>query len=167
MAFPATYPYIDVNNLNLDWIINEVKELRTEVETLATNIDGVNNALARIDALEDYCDRLHNGLNAQYARITSEYETAIATESNTLINLMDAKDEVVKEYIDDSIAGLPGYYMYNPYTGEYSTITDVMMYLYNSQRVGITAAAYDALQLTATNYDGLSLTAYDYDMNGI
>lgn len=167
MAFPATYPYIDVINLNLDWAIKEIKELRTEVETLATNIDGVNNALDRITALEDYCERLHNGLNSQYALITSEYQSAIAAKSNELINLMDAKDEVVKEYVDDSIAGLPGYYMYNPYTGVYSTITDVMMSLYNSQRVGITAAAYDALQLTATYYDGLNLTAYDYDMNGI
>lgn len=162
--FPTNiYPYIDLTTLNLDWIINEIKLLKQAVG----NLPDMNEVLSRITALENYCDRLHNGLNSQYVTITNEYQNAIAAESNDLVALMDAKDNDVKNYIDNALAGLPGYYMYNPYTGMYSTITEVMMYLYDSQRVGITAAAFDALDMTATYYDGLQKTAYDFDMYGI
>lgn len=164
--FPI-YPYIDLNAVNLDWIIKEVKNLRVEVETMQSEIGDVSNIVDRVAALEDYCNRLHNGLNSQFDVLTQNYTAAIAAESNNLIDLMDNKDQAVKDWTVDQLAGLPGYYMYNPYTGVYSTITDVMMYLYESQRVGITAAAYDALDMTATYYDGLQKTAYDYDINGI
>lgn len=163
----SRYPYTDNEQRNLDWMLEQITALMTEVEAMAANIGDITAALDRITALEDYCNRLHNGLNSQYTVITSEYTAAIAAESNTLINLMDSKDSDVKSWVTDQLAGLPGYYMYSPYTGIFETITDVMMELYESQRTGITATAYDALQMTATYYDGLNKTAYDYDMNGI
>lgn len=163
------YPYTDFHEMNLDWILKTIRELESEISDLEDQIGDLTELEinVRLNALENYCDRLHNAINSQYIQITNEYQNAIANASNNLITLINNGDASVRDYVDNAIANLPGYYMYNPYTGVYESITDVMMSLYNSQRIGITAADYDALDMTASYYDGLNKTAYDYDMNGI
>lgn len=57
--------------------------------------------------------------------------------------------------------------MFNPYTGTFDLIKDVVSTLLDQIRPNaLTAAAYDALHITAQDYDNKHITAQDYDWNG-
>lgn len=61
----------------------------------------------------------------------------------------------------------PAHYMYNPFSGEYVPISQVVLELsYLHQSDALTAAEYDDREVTAENYDALDLTAYQYDWHG-
>ena len=61
----------------------------------------------------------------------------------------------------------PAHYMYNPFSGEYVPISQVVLELsYLHQSDTLTASEYDLKDLTASEYDALDLTAYEYDWHG-
>ena len=55
--------------------------------------------------------------------------------------------------------------MYNPFTGLWDTIANVVSKLTDLHRACYTALEYDNLNYTADEYDNFVLTAYDYDFN--
>ena len=59
-------------------------------------------------------------------------------------------------------------WMYNPFTGIYSPVRDVVKQLAELHRTGaITAQAYDLLALSAEEYDDKEITAYNYDFDAV
>lgn len=59
-------------------------------------------------------------------------------------------------------------WMYNPFTGVYSPVREVVKQLAELHRTGaITAQAYDLLALSAEEYDDKEITAYNYDFDAV
>jgi hypothetical protein len=58
-------------------------------------------------------------------------------------------------------------YMYSPFSGEYTTIQNVILDMYDRFRENdLTALEYDSLELDAATYDSYDITAFDYDFYG-
>lgn len=61
----------------------------------------------------------------------------------------------------------PTYWMIDPFTGEWSLVSDVVMKLFALHALTVTAAFFDALELTCEEFDAKELTAFEFDFNGI
>lgn len=57
------------------------------------------------------------------------------------------------------------HYMYSPFNGQITLITDVINQLANYHKSGITASKFDDLNLSAETFDNKNLSAYDFDFN--
>ena len=56
---------------------------------------------------------------------------------------------------------------YDPTTGEYANVSQVIMNVYDSLRNNaLTVTEFEALDLTATDFDALDVSAYNFDVNG-
>lgn len=187
------YPYSNVHELNLDWIIEKIKELKDEVaivvelsKTWQSQVDDLN---ARMQAIEEENLRLSSlydsfveQVEAQFQelseetirnfeiltqRIDNEFDELESQINETLL-IFDRRLEYLDKKLDDTLNNLPYLiFMTSPFTGEEDNIVNIIDELASGQRVNsLTALEYDDLELTAQTYDNKELTAYEYDWNG-
>lgn len=187
MGFINQFPYSDIHELNLDWLIKRTKELEdttkylveefSKIEILTESyIQGMINAAiaANNEILAQQLIQLKND-------ITTEYKGYVTAQINTLTVYIDNQDvyynglaqgyaasalSEAKDYIDAEV--LDYTMMINPITGVYedvrNVVEDIVTYFHTND--ALTAAEYDALDLTASAYDAYDITAYDYDFSG-
>ena len=187
MGFINQFPYSDIHELNLDWLIKRTKELEdttkylveefSKIEILTESyIQGMINAAiaANNEILAQQLIQLKND-------ITAEYKGYVTAQINTLTVYIDNQDvyynglaqgyaasalSEAKDYIDAEV--LDYTMMINPITGVYedvrNVVEDIVTYFHTND--ALTAAEYDALDLTASAYDAYDITAYDYDFSG-
>lgn len=169
------YPYTDFHELNLDWVISEVKRLIEYFEGLdeyATksyvdeSIQTLETELKRLIDLKvdktDYNLFVYEVRQSLISIADALRNLETATERNAQA-IIDTYNEL-KEYIDSQIIDLQ---VINPMTGIAQPIQDVLNYMANLLRSdALTAEEYDDAQLTAAAYDALQLTAYIYDNFG-
>lgn len=185
--FTNQFPYTDFHELNLDWIINKMKELENTTSYLVEEF-------AKIEVLtEDYIQSMinraietNNLILAQKlidlkAEITTEYKGYVTAQINALTVYIDNQDvhydQLAQGYADTALADAKDYVdsevldytmMINPITGIYedvrNVVDDIVSYFHTGD--ALTAGEYDALDLTAGAYDAYSITAYDYDFSG-
>lgn len=187
MDFIHKYPYSNLHELNLDWLIDETRKLMSQMvtvqEILATievmtedQIKALINSSIATNNIE-----LYNKMLDYYNQITSEYKTFCNNQIAQLKIYVDNQDSYydnlahsyadnslvqAKQYTDDKILNYT--MMVNPITGQYDDVRNVVndiVYYFHSEGT-LTAGEYDALDLTAQYYDSKDLTAYDYDFNG-
>lgn len=187
MDFIHKYPYSNLHELNLDWLIDETRKLMSQMvtvqEILATievmtedQIKALINSAIATNNIE-----LYNKMLDYYNQITSEYKTFCNNQIAQLKIYVDNQDSYydnlahsyadnslvqAKQYTDDKILNYT--MMVNPITGQYDDVRNVVndiVYYFHSEGT-LTAGEYDALDLTAQYYDSKDLTAYDYDFNG-
>lgn len=181
------YPYSDIHELNLDWLIKKTKDLSTQVDTLNEEFskivvlteDYINNMINT--AIETNNQDLYNRMTALKAEITAEdksYTDAKIIDLTIYVDNQDVYyDNLAKGYSEDAVIISETYTdnqvltytkMVNPITGVYedvrNVVTDIVSYFHTSDT--LTAGEYDSLQLTAIDYDNYEITAYDYDFNG-
>lgn len=187
MDFIHKYPYSNLHELNLDWLIDETKKLVSQMAT-------VQEILAQIEimtedeikalintAISENNIEIYNAINNLHTLITSEYTNSIQNAVDQLRIYIDNQDVhydtlahgyadntlvQAKQYTDDKILNYT--MMVNPITGQYDDVRNVVndiVYYFHSEGT-LTAGEYDALDLTAQYYDSKDLTAYDYDFNG-
>ena len=92
---------------------------------------------------------------------------------NELINLINGNFNTLKHYVDENVEYLQeeidninigATIIYNPTTGEQDTVQNVINDLYQlTNKDGITAGEFDALDLTCTQFEAYDLTAYEFD----
>lgn len=187
------YPYANIHELNLDWIIAKLKELEVSVEEvleLSKNWDSTVQKLenrmlaietesARLSSIYDSFveevnqkfDELTAKQVAQFETLTESINNRFATlESNieTTLSNFNSRLNYLDRKLDDTLNNLPNLiYMVSPFSGQLDNITNIINELAGGQRVNaLTALEYDNLELTALTYDNYELTAYDYDWNG-
>ena len=133
--------YVDEYLEDITEVKEEIEDIKTAINTLNTSVISINNELTE---LKDYTDNLVSG------------------SFDTLKTYVDNQDEDLNEKIENIQIG--AIEVYDPTTGEYEPLQITINNLYNlTNKDGITAGEFDALQLTASVFDGKDLTAYQFD----
>ena len=185
--FINQFPYTDFHELNLDWIINKMKELENTTSYLVEEFSKIE--ILTEDYIQSMIDRAIETNNLEIARqlielkaeITTEYKGYVTAQINALTTYIDNQDvhydqlaqgyantalDDAKDYVDAEV--LDYTMMINPITGVYedvrNVVNDIVSYFHTGD--ALTAGEYDALDLTAGAYDAYDITAYDYDFNG-
>lgn len=185
MGFVNQFPYSDFHELNLDWVIKQVKD----------NVDAIKvlqDLMAQIEVLTE--DEINNMINKAieannailYARlvdlkneITAEYKSYVDSAILSLKNNLENQLSQLKVYVDnqdvyyynlvidyaDSVLNQAKAYtdtkvldynmMVNPITGVYEDVRNVVD--------DIVSYFHTDGSLTAAEYDALDLTATVYD----
>lgn len=187
MDFIHKYPYSNMHELNLDWLIAETRKLiaqMTEVQAILAEIEILTEDQIRTminSAIATNNIDLYNRMNQLHADITNEYHNYVTSQINNLKIYVDNQDvyydNLAKGYADTAEYNANAYtdekvlnytMMINPITGQYddvrNVVNDIVFYFHSENT--LTAGEYDALDMTAGAYDAKDLTAYDYDFNG-
>ena len=187
MDFIHKYPYSNMHELNLDWLIDETKKLVSQMATVQEILAQIeimteDEIKAMIDtAISTNNIQIYNAINDLHTLITSEYTRSIQSAVDQLRIYIDNQDVYynglaqgyanqakidANAYTDEKVLNYT--MMINPITGQYEdvrdVVSDVVMYFHTEN--SLTAGEYDALDITAGYYDSKDLTAYDYDFNG-
>ena len=192
MAF-TSYPWSNVHELNLDWLIRRIKEMAVHIDELEAAEEEFKQTAAelraemavmsgRIEELSVLYDNFVNTVNARFEALKTSLEDDLDLykqmldaqiadfEHETDVKLGDLQTELddLEQTLYYVLNNLPSEIkMINPYTGEMDSLESIINYLANSGKTdSLTATEYDALALTATAYDTTGLTAYQYDWNG-
>lgn len=188
MAFFNKYPYTDLHELNLDWIINEMKQLQEAMDGLLQEaIDqATSNAEAYIDSklgdLYTAFNNLQNSFNTLRNDVTADM-TALNNTVNAFTTNYSAQLSALRQYIDDSLSAqalqtqllisqnnayllsemetyLAQIKVINYFTGEKVTIQDMFNYLAELHLND--SIDYDTMALRAKTYTQLAALNINY-----
>ena len=187
MDFIHKYPYSNLHELNLDWLIDQTKESMARIRTLEDQMaeivivtkDQIEIMIAQ--AIAENNIKIASDLQALHNDITNEYQSYVngrIMQLTAYINNQDVHyDELAQAYAAQAKLDANTYtdtkvlnytMMINPITGQYEDVRDVVddIVSYFHTENALTASEYDALDISADYYDNKQLTAYDYDFNG-
>jgi uncharacterized phage infection (PIP) family protein YhgE len=142
-------------------LMESFTELKNYVDTYLADLDDVKAELVVIN----------NTLDIQASRIDTN-----ASRIEQLQTLVNNNFDILKDYIDDQVEILNykidniqigQIEIYDPITGLVEPLQTVINNLYNlTNRDGLTATEFDALQLTASGFDAYQITASEFDSQG-
>lgn len=135
-----------------DYVESQIQPIQAQLDTLTFNVDVRFSAQAaliqqRVNELKAYADAQVVEVYANSIAYTGEAEQAL----NTRIDLTLAQGGTVR----------------SPITGDVVTVQQALNELAGLHQGGMTASAFDALELTAQSYDAKNITAYDFDYAGV
>lgn len=156
-----------------------VAELTEEYTTLMTSFQELKNYvdqyLVDVDDLKQAIEEINIALN-NVAEQTTNNSLRIEQVNTQLTTLINANFSILKEYIDNQVDELNykidniqigQIQIYDPTTGIVSPLQTVIDNLYNAtNKDGLTANEFDALELTASGFDAYQITAYEFDSQG-
>lgn len=189
--FPE-YPYLNLNDLNLDYLLKRMKLIETKIQTIKEEIEGEIfewvqeqlrpfeeqlNALIRevnelsedvTETLEAYDQRItnfENSVNNKIAAIRQDLVNAI----NAVNELTDLKIEQNNTWLLNEISQNVGdlFQVLNPFTGTYMSIQEMIDYL-SAFHIN-DAIDYDTMALRALTYNqfnALNMTYTDLTLHG-
>jgi len=185
--FNLKYPRTNGDVINLDWLLNIVKELQETVARLEEEW-----ATIKVLTPEEIQRMIDESIEAYDTTIRLVIAQAKDTAVNESKAYADAQDAIIrnlimitaeqtlnaskaysvelynqmKDYVDSKLVEYN--FMISPISGELEDVRDVVTEVVNTfhRDNSLTASEYDALQLTASDYDAYQLTALDYDFNG-
>lgn len=94
------YPYTNMHELNLDWIIRKIRELTEYVETIQGNI---------LEQAKAYTDEELAGYQEQLTAYQAQVNNRIARFEDTVNNMLTIQDSKIRAFdrkIDDAIIGV-------------------------------------------------------------
>lgn len=136
--------YVDKYLVDIDDVKEEIKLINETIEVLQTAIEQNKNDIQTV-RLE-----LINLINENY---------------NLLKDYVDYNVEMLDDKITNIQIGAIN--VYNPTNGLLQPLQEVINSLYEiSNKDGLSATEFDALDLTATEFDAYDITAYEFDSQG-
>ena len=189
--FPI-YPYINVNDLNLDYLLNRIKKIEDQIKTIKEEIEGeifewvqeqlrpfeeqlaalieeVNNLSENVEeTLEAYDERItnfENLVNNLIAGIRQDLVNGIAATNE----LTDLKIEQNNTWLLNEISQNVGdlFQVLNPFTGTIMSIQEMIDYLSAFHIVdGIDYDTMNTRALTYAAFNALSMTYTDLTLHG-
>lgn len=189
--FPE-YPYLNLNDLNLDYLLKRIKLIENQIKTIKEEIEGeifewvqeqlrpfeeqlndlieeVNNLSDEVDAtLAAYDQRItdfENSVNNKIAAIRQDLVNAI----NAVNELTDLKIEQNNTWLLNEISQNVGdlFQVLNPFTGTYMSIQEMIDYL-SAFHIN-DAIDYDTMAARALTYNdfaALNITYTDLTLHG-
>lgn len=189
--FPI-YPYINVNDLNLDYLLNRIKKIEDQIKTIKEEIEGeifewvqeqlrpfeeqlaalieeVNNLSENVEeTLEAYDERItnfENLVNNLIAGIRQDLVNGIAATNE----LTDLKIEQNNTWLLNEISQNVGdlFQVLNPFTGTIMSIQEMIDYL-SAFHIN-DAIDYDTMATRALTYNdfaALNITYTDLTLHG-
>lgn len=185
MGFVNQFPYSDFHELNIDWVIKQVKDNIEAIKVLQEQMAQIEvltedqiNAMIKA-AIDSNNVILYNAMSDLKAQITSDYVTycnekiyelkiSLENQINNLKTYVDIQDsyyfDLAKTYSDGILIQAKDYtdqsvldytMMINPITGVYEDVRNVVN--------DIVEYFHTDGALTAGEYDALELTATVYD----
>lgn len=102
--FNNKYPYTDFHELNLDWLLESYQEIVDHIAVLtdwmAQHKDEYEEALARLEAVENEIDTFEARVQAEFDRLAEEQAQAFAEQTAKLdLAIQQMKDEVNEEIV--------------------------------------------------------------------
>lgn len=183
------YPNSDLTTINLDFILNELKNNNSEVLEIKKDLEELQKiaitenklqkrlekALANYDGtiknyIKDNCYstliQSKNYTNNQFDALKIYIDSKDLENYNNLKSYSDFNDEKLKKQIDDFKAD--NLQMINPITGELEDTRDVINSIVSTlmKTDSMTVEKFDSLELSADEFDKLSLSAFDIDFYG-
>lgn len=161
---------------DVEYLLGILKKLNEMIAQLNSNTQFIEKYSGKIEEIEneiaalrtemtEFEDEVKTDINARFAAIKLELQSAIATTLIQANAYTDATEEVLRAEIQ--AVSLGQITLYDPTTGTMNNLQVVIDNIYNTSREeALTASEYDALELTATAYDGHELTAFNYDRYG-
>lgn len=184
MAFEQ-FPYTDLHNLNLDWMLSKLKEFNTRMDTIRSEILEAANANTeeKINALTSRYEADIFSLRRDYAAFQQTVTNSLTTfgrEIDTLESEISANAAAQKLYTDTAISinnrilleelteNVSEFLVViNPFTGSLVSIQEMVDYL--SQFHMDNAIDYDTLAEREKTFDqlaGLNITYTQMAING-
>lgn len=190
--FPAEYPYLNLNDLNLDYLLKRIKLIENQIKTIKEEIEGeifewvqeqlrpfeeqlnalieeVNNLSEDVtETLEAYDERItdfENSVNNKIAAIRQDLVNAIAAVNE----LTDLKIEQNNTWLLNEISQNVGdlFQVLNPFTGTMMSIQEMVDYL-SAFHIN-DAIDYDTMAaraLTYTQFAALNISYTDLTLHG-
>lgn len=143
--------YVDEYLIGLDDIKDQIKLINQALDNIGEVLLEHTNSIIRLD----------NKIDSEIERVIS----IINDNYNMLKNYIDYQDNLLDEKIDNIQIGLIN--VYDPTTGTTEPLQIVINNLYQlTNKDGLTASEFDALDLTAQTFDNYQITAYEFDSAG-
>ena len=108
--FTNKYPYTDLEQLNLTWVIETINKVDTDLSTIKEDCEAIARASAQevADTLIIQVDLKMAALTAIVDGLKNAFE-GLSTEVDTKLNNMQAQIAGFKTYIDNQIIGVKNY----------------------------------------------------------
>lgn len=166
----AVRSYAEAENLlTRAYVDSVIEELLASIPDLTTI--QVHNPVrsGELTPIQKAIDDLYDLVARADALTAIEYDTAAlkAAEYDALNLSAYDYDMYGSRYIAGSVDPSNLNYMFSPIFGTWMPVRNVVLQLAQFHLQGITASAYDALNLTAAAYDAKNITAYEFDSSGI
>ena len=175
MPLINNFPYTDYHQMNLEYILKQVRqldELKATVDELNGKYTDMYNRVNDLSSLYDnWTDEVLHAIEEAFNSIGQYYEDRFDSMFSYMDAILDLQNSTLNnfglriDHLENTVAA--AYYMDSPFTGERVPMQDVIYQLASMHMTdALTAAEYDAADLTASAYDALDLTAYQYDWHG-
>ena len=169
MSFPI-YPYLNLNDLNLDYLLNRIKRIEDQIKTIKEEIEGeifewVQEQLAPYERkLDDLIEEVND--------LSEEVEDTLAdliNGINAVNELTDLKIEQNNTWLLNQISQNVGdlFQVLNPFTGTIMSIQEMIDYL-SAFHIN-DAIDYDTMAsraLTYNDFNALNITYTDLTLHG-
>ena len=165
-------PKINENATITNELINKVEEVQEQLIEIKEYVDkylkDVEEIKEQIIVINEAIKTLTNNLELTNNKIDQVHDELIAIinqDYNILKNYIDTEISIVNDRIDNIEIG--EIEVYNPTNGLFQPLQEVINDLYQiTNKDGLTASEFDALELTATEFDAYNITAYEFDSQG-
>lgn len=166
------YEYIkniagDVAKLTEEYteLMNGFDELKAYVDQYLVDVEDLKIAIREINRQLDLVASQTVRNTARIEQVNDTLTSLINNNFNILKSYVDNQVEILNNKIDNIQIGQIE--IYDPTTGIISPLQTVINNLYNvSNKDGLTASEFDALDLTASGFDAYQITAYEFDSQG-
>ena len=186
------YPYINENDLNLDYLLNRIKKVEESIQGIKESIEGeifawvqeqlvpyeteLQNLINQVNALSS---NVTNTLAAYDLRITAiqnqvnafilQVQQDLLNQANALSDLMDTKiannNITLMAQITQNVGDL--FLVIDPFSGQMVTIQNMVDILSNFHiNDGIDYATMNSRALTYNQFNALNITYSDLLMHG-